>query len=156
MRTMGEHLRADPLMGLGAVGGLILGVWVGLGVFVQALLVVMLVDVVTGLIAAGVQGVISSGASMRGLAKKTTQLILVMLVAWLSTNLGGYLGDGFPGADAVAGAFIVTELISILENAQKVGVSLGPLDRVLAVARQTQTKPKPDPPGPALTGAPHG
>lgn len=135
---MGEHLRFDPAAFVGGAVGLVVGVWLGLGVFVQALLVVMVADVVTGLIAAGVEGTISSGASLRGLAKKAVQLILVLLVAWLSTNLRGYLGDGFPGADAVAGAFILTELISILENAKRTGVSLGPLERVLAVARQTQ------------------
>ena len=154
---MAEHFKADPLLAVGAVGGAILSVWVGLGVFVQALLVVMVADVVTGLIAAGAMGTISSGASLKGLAKKSVQLILVMVVAWLSANMSGYLGDGFPGADAVAGAFIVTELISILENAQKVGINLGPLERVLAVARQTQPPQQPPaPPHVPMPGAPHG
>ena len=86
----------------------------------------------------------NSAASGKGLAKKAVALILVMLTAWLSSNLRTYLGDGFPGADAVAGAFILTEVISILENAKRTGVNLGPLERVLAVARQSQ--PPPDPP----------
>ena len=139
-------LRFDPPAAVGAVAGMVMSLWLGLTVFVQALLVVMIADVVTGLIAASVEGSVSSHASMRGLAKKSMQMILVMLVAWLSANLRGYLGDGFPGADAVAGAFIVTELISILENAKRVGISLGPLERILAVARQTQPpteKPQP-------------
>ena len=148
-------LKFDPPATLGAAAGLLVGLWLGLGVFVQALLVVMVADVVTGLIAAGVLGTISSAASLRGLAKKSVQLILVMVVAWLSANLNGYLGDGFPGADAVAGAFIITELISILENAQRVGINLGPLDKVLAVARQTQPPPsRPSDPLPPV--APHG
>lgn len=131
---------------LGALTGAIVGIWIGFGVFIQALLVVMVADVITGLIAAGVEGRISSAASLRGLAKKSTQLILVLLVAWLSANLRGYLGDGFPGADAVAGAFILTEVISILENAKRTGVQLGPLERVLAVARQAQPPPPPSAP----------
>ena len=139
-------LRVDPPAMLGAAAGLLVGLWLGLGVFVQALLVVMVVDVVTGLIAAGVENRISSGASMKGLAKKAMQLILVLLTAWLQLNLSGYLSDGFPGTEAVAGAFIVTELISILENAKRTGVSLGPLERVLAVARQTQPPPATQPP----------
>lgn len=135
-------VRTDPVAAaIGAAVGAVVGIWVGLGVFVQALLVVMVADVVTGLIAAGVEGTVSSKASLRGLAKKATQLILVLLVAWLSLNLGGYLGEGFPGADAVAGAFVLTELISILENAKRTGVTLGPLDRVLAAARQAQPQP---------------
>lgn len=148
-------LRFDPAAFVGAAAATILAIWLGLGVFVQALLVVMVADVVTGLIAAGVEGRISSGASLKGLAKKAVQLILVMLVAWLQSNMSGYLGDGFPGTEAVAGAFIVTELISILENAKRVGVNLGPLERVLAVARQTQPAQPPTSPQ-RLPGAPHG
>lgn len=147
--SVSEHLRFEPVAVLGAGAGLIVGLWVGLGVFVQALLVVMTADVVTGLIAAGVEGKISSHASLRGLAKKATQLILVLLVAWLTANMSAYLGEGFPGADALAGAFVLTELVSILENAKRVGVNLGPLERVLAIARQS-TPPVRAP------GAPHG
>jgi len=139
-----EHVRFDPLAAVGAAGGILVGLWVGLGVFVQALLILMVADLVTGLIAAAVEGTVSSVASGRGLAKKADALILVMLTAWLSVNLHAYLGEGFPGADAVAGAFILTEIISILENAKRVGVNLGPLDRVLAVARQGRST---EPPG---------
>lgn len=135
-------LRFDPPAAVGAVAGMVMSLWLGLAVFVQALLLVMIADVVTGLIAASVDGRVSSHASRRGLAKKSMQMILVMLTAWLTANLHGYLGDGFPGADAVAGAFIVTELISILENAKRVGINLGPLERILAVARQTQPPPE--------------
>jgi toxin secretion/phage lysis holin len=139
-----EHVRFDPLAAVGAAGGILVGLWVGLGVFVQALLILMVADLVTGLIAAAVEGTVSSVASGRGLAKKADALILVMLTAWLSINLHAYLGEGFPGADAVAGAFILTEVISILENAKRVGVNLGPLERVLAVARQGRSN---EPPG---------
>lgn len=141
---MTEHVRFDPLAAVGAAGGILVGLWVGLGVFVQALLILMVADLVTGLIAAAVEGTVSSVASGRGLAKKADALILVMLTAWLSINLHAYLGEGFPGADAVAGAFILTEVISILENAKRVGVNLGPLERVLAVARQGRSN---EPPG---------
>ena len=148
-------VKFDPVAWVGAATGLVVGMWVGLGVFVQALLVLMVADVATGMIAAAVDGNLNSGASGRGLAKKGVALILVMLTAWLSLNLRGYLGDGFPGADAVAGAFILTEVISILENAKRTGVNLGPLERVLAVARQSQPPPAQPPPQPE-TGASRG
>ena len=140
-------LRFDPPSLVGALAGAVVGVWVGFGVIVQALLILTVADVVTGMIAAAVDGDLNSAASGKGLAKKATALILVMLTAWLSANLHEYLGDGFPGADAVAGAFILTEVISILENAKRTGVNLGPLERVLAVARGAN----PQQPGP-----PHG
>jgi len=148
-------VKLDPVAWIGAAAGLVVGFWVGLGVFVQALLVVMVADVATGMLAAAVDGNLNSAASSKGLAKKAVALILVMLTAWLSSNLHAYLGDGFPGADAVAGAFILTEVISILENAKRTGVNLGPLERVLAVARQSQPPPAQPPPQPE-TGASRG
>lgn len=146
-------VKFDPVAWVGAATGLVVGFWVGLGVFVQALLILQVADVVTGLIAAAVDGNLNSAASGRGLAKKGVALILVMLTAWLSLNLRGYLGDGFPGADAVAGAFILTEVISILENAKRTGINLGPLEKVLAVARQSQPPQAQPPP---QTGASRG
>jgi toxin secretion/phage lysis holin len=138
-----DPVKFDPVAVIGAAAGVVVGLWVGIGVFVQALLIAMVADVATGLIAATVDGSLSSAASGRGFAKKGTALILVMLTAWLSLNLSTYLGEGFPGADAVAGAFILTEVISILENAKRTGINLGPLEKVLAVARQAQPPPTP-------------
>lgn len=139
----------DQIEGPGVMGlalGTLMGVWVGLGVFVQALLILQLADVLTGLIAAGLAGTVNSTASTRGLAKKATALILVMVCAWLSANLGEELGAAFPGGQAVAASFCVTELISMLENARRTGLSLGPLERVLAAAQSSQT-PKAPPGG---------
>lgn len=140
MGSESTWVRFDPVAAVGAVAGIAIGLWAGIGVIVQALLILMLADVVTGMIAAAVDGSLNSAVSGRGLAKKATALILVMLTAWLSANLHEYLGDGFPGADAVAGAFILTEVISILENAKRTGVNLGPLEKVLAVARGSQPR----------------
>lgn len=147
--TDSAWVRFDPVAAIGAAAGIAVGLWTSIGVIVQALLILMIADVLTGTIAAAVEGSINSQMSAKGLAKKATALILVMLTAWLSANLHVYLGEGFPGADAVAGAFILTEVISILENAKRTGVNLGPLERVLAVARGTQQPPQPP-------GAPHG
>jgi toxin secretion/phage lysis holin len=133
----------DPAGWVGAAAGIVVGLWVGIGVIPQALLILMVADVLTGTIAAACDGGLNSAASGRGIAKKTMALILVLLTAWFSLNLSLYLGDGFPGADAVAGAFILTETISVLENAKRTGVNLGPLERVLAVARQDR---QPGPP----------
>lgn len=143
-------VKFDPVAWVGAVVGVVVGLWTGIGVIVQALLILMIADVITGTIAAAIEGDINSQMSARGLAKKATALILVMLTAWLSANLHAYLGEGFPAADAVAGFFILTEVISILENAKRTGVNLGPLERVLAVARGAQQQPPPQ------TGAERG
>lgn len=141
-----DQVKIEPGHLVGAAVGLVMSVWMGLGVFVQALLILQLADVLTGLIAAGVYGEISSIVSRKGLARKATALIVVMVVAWLSANLGEQLGAAFPGGQAVAASFCLTELISMLENARKIGLDLGPLDRVLQAARGAKPAP---PAGPA-------
>ena len=146
--TESAWFRFDPVAAVGAAAGIVVGLWAGIGVILQALLILMVADIITGTIAAAVEGTINSQMSAKGLAKKATALILVMVTAWLSANLTAYLGEGFPGADAVAGAFLLTEVISILENAKRTGVNLGPLERVLTLARGTQQPERP--------GAPHG
>ena len=122
----------------GAAIGVVVGVWVGLDVFLRALLVLMLADVMTGLIAAALDGTVSSDASRKGLGRKAATLIVVLAVAWLSANLGEQLGSAFPGGQAVAASCCLTEMISMIENAQKAGMNIGPLDRVLAAAKGTR------------------
>jgi toxin secretion/phage lysis holin len=149
-----EHLKPDPASAIGAAVGAGLAIWLGMDVFIRALLVLMAADVATGLIAAAVNGTVSSAASRHGLARKAATLIVVMVTGWLSVHLGDYLGAGFPGGQAVAGACCLTELISMLENAKRAGMSLGPLDRVLQAARRVQCDGRSDPLLPPLPRSP--
>lgn len=150
MGQLTDQVKIEPAHLVGAAVGMVASVWVGLDVFVRALLVLMLADVLTGLIAAGIAGDISSAASRRGLGRKAVTLIVVLVVGWLSANLGDHLGASFPGGQAVAASCCLTELISMLENARRAGMQLGPLDRVLAAARGVQ------PPSPPSTGPVRG
>jgi toxin secretion/phage lysis holin len=85
-----------------------------------ALLILMGLDILAGIICAGKRREISSDASFSGTARKVMELILVLGVYALAWGLGlpKELGS------AAAGAFCVTELISIVENASAIGVPI--------------------------------
>ena len=105
---------------IASLPGAIYGWLVSLPHVIHALLILMALDVVSGLIAAAKNGEIRSDKSFLGTARKAMQLILVMssgALAW---------GMGLPTevSSAVAGAFCVTEMISIVENAAKIGVPI--------------------------------
>lgn len=119
----------------GAVGGVVVGVWVGLGPLLQALLVLMVADVITGILAAAINGEVNSAASRKGLTRKALKLLLVFVIGWVSETAGAAIGVSLPAGQALAGGYCLTELVSLLENAQRAGVDLGPLARVLAGAR---------------------
>ena len=103
------------------------GLWGGFHPLLQTLLILILLDFASGLLYAWSAGAVSSDASYRGMAKKAMMLLLVGAAhAYNATQ-----SLGFDAAAAVAGFFCATELISITENAGRLGV---PLPRVLARA----------------------
>ena len=108
-----------PENGVTAVKALLAGVaafWVGLNPLVQLLLAAMVLDIVTGVLSAYVRKTVSSAASFRGMAKKSIILLLVW-GAWMAgTQIGQPLGE------AVAGFYILNELLSIIENAAEAGL----------------------------------
>jgi toxin secretion/phage lysis holin len=94
----------------------------------------MLIDLITGFLCAGVfkkstkteNGAYESKAGWKGLARKVTTLLLVLVASQCDELIGGtYLKDG------VCIAFIVNEVISIIENAGLMGV---PIPKILSNA----------------------
>lgn len=87
---------------------------------VLALFLLMLLDIASGMIAAGVQGRLSSEVSFKGMARKGSILILVGMGAVLDR----YLPLDVPVSlmTAVALFYCVHEGLSILENAVEVGL----------------------------------
>lgn len=96
------------------------GIWGGLDPMVHTLAWMMFLDVVSGLILAGVKRNISSEASFRGMAKKAMMLVLVGAAHVYNATRP----LGFDAASAVAGFFATTEFISILENAGQLGMPI--------------------------------
>ena len=95
-----------------------IALWISLPFVVKTLILIMALDFVTGLLTAFIRKELCSGISFRGLAKKTLILILVAAAGIVNRSL--HIGIDI-GA-AVAGAYVINELISILENCVRAGV----------------------------------
>ena len=98
-------------------GSLITYLFGGWTALIHILVAFVVIDYVTGVLAAGVNGKIDSSVGMRGVAKKVFIFVIVAC---------GHLVDGAMGtADIVDAAiyfYIANELISILENAGEIGL----------------------------------
>ncbi len=112
------------LGGLGAALGM-------LAPWVWVLLVSMALDYITGMGAAAYQGILSSRAGLRGIAKKLACLAMVaaaVIADWVILTGGAAIGfAAYPrGALAMMVALwlIVNELLSILENIGRMEVAL--------------------------------
>lgn len=112
---------------IGTVGGFIASLFGGWDTALATLLIFMAVDYVTGLIVAGVfhksqkteSGALESRAGWKGLCRKGTSL-LVVLVAY---RLDLVIGSNFV-KDTTIIAFIANETISIIENAGLMGAPI--------------------------------
>lgn len=111
----------------GTVGAFIAAALGGWDTAIIALLVFMGIDFATGWIVAAVfhkskksdSGGLKSHASFKGLCKKGTVLLLVVVANLLDKQTGAtYIRD------AVCIAFMVNELLSIVENASLMGVPI--------------------------------
>lgn len=111
---------------VGAAGSLIAGLFGGFDASMITLLVFMSIDYITGLIVASVKkspksksGGLSSTAGLKGLGKKCTELLLVLVSVRLDIALGTtYIRD------TICIGFTVNELLSIIENAGLLGVPM--------------------------------
>ncbi len=116
------------------------------------LLAFMVLDVISGTLAAFVTRQLSSSVSWAGGAKKALTIIIVT---------AGYLAESLldiPAGRLTAMFFAVTEALSILENATRAGIPIPEVLRMsLVKARPAEVKPqvqitleqrRPAPPGP--------
>lgn len=118
----------------GMIGGIISSFFGGWTYSMTTLCIFMAVDFVTGLIVAAVfkaspkspGGALTSHAAFEGLVRKCMILVLVLIGARLDVVLGMTLIR-----DGVCIAFILSELISITENAGLMGV---PIPKVIVRA----------------------
>lgn len=107
-------------------------------ILLATLIIVQMADVITGWLAAFVNGAVSSKASLRGVAKKATVLVTVATVMSLIPLLI-YL----PIAPVAVIApvllwFIGTELLSIIENLARAGVNNPVLNKLVKNFREAQ------------------
>lgn len=119
---------------VGLVGSFIASLFGGWSASLTTLLIFMLLDYVSGLIVAGVfhnspkteTGTLESRAGLKGLIRKTTMLLFVLIGHRLDIAVGTtYIKD------AVCIAFMANELLSLVENAGLMGI---PVPTVLSNA----------------------
>ena len=112
---------------VGVVGSLVASLFGGWTASLTTLLLFMGIDYLTGLIVAGVfhrspkseTGALESHAGLKGLIRKFTMLLFVLVGHRLDVAVGTtYIRD------AVCIAFIANELLSIVENAGLMGVPI--------------------------------
>ncbi len=112
---------------IGIVGAAIAAVFGGWSASLTTLLILMVIDYVSGMVVAAVfhasnkseDGTLNSNAGWKGLAKKCMILVFVLIANRLDLAMGTtYIKDG------VTIAFMVNELLSVIENAGLMGVPI--------------------------------
>lgn len=110
---------------LGMIGGAIASAFGGWSAGLTTLLIFMAIDYLSGLIVAGVfhrspkseGGALESRAGWKGLVRKGMTLLIILIGCRLDIMLGiMYIRD------ALIIAFIINELLSIIENAGLMGI----------------------------------
>lgn len=120
-------MKMKVITGVGILGSLVTSIFGGWSEAMTTLFIFMLIDYITGLIVAGVfhkspkseNGALESKAGWKGLCRKGMILLFVLVGHRLDLVIGAsYIKD------AVCIAFIVNELISLIENAALMGVPI--------------------------------
>ena len=122
-----NSLKLTLATALGIVGGFISSLFGGWDAALQTLIIFMAIDYITGLIVAGVfknsnkteSGALDSKAGWKGLCKKGTTLLIVLIAARLDILTGSTFFR-----DAAVIGYCANELISIIENAGLMGVPI--------------------------------
>lgn len=121
-----DRWRALFCSGAGAFGSLLVSLFGGWSSDLSTLVICMAVDFVTGLLAAALcksektdSGGLSSTVGFKGIAKK----VMILLLVLVAHRIDLVLGVSYIKTAAVI-AFIVNEVISIIENAGLIGVPL--------------------------------
>ena len=104
---------------------------------IVALLAFACMDYVTGVLAAGMQHKLSSNVGFRGIAKKLVVFVLVGVAHVIDQQ---FLGQTAVLRDAVILFFCANEGLSILENADTIGVPIPEKLRELFLQMKTKDK----------------
>ena len=99
----------------GAIASYFYGGWSNL---LEILLAFVVIDYVTGIMASGIEGKLSSLVGIKGIARKVFIFVMVAVAHLVDTSIG----DGSLFRDATVFFYLANELISILENAGRVGL----------------------------------
>lgn len=121
---------------IGAMVGILLGLWTGAPALAQAVLIAQISDIMSGLVCAWLgksqkseSGRISSRVMLEGVVKKGMEWLIVLVCVYAGTPLG------MEGISTAAMTYVLaTELVSLLENLQLLGFDVPLLQTILDVA----------------------
>lgn len=99
----------------GAAASYLFGGWSAL---LGILVAFVAIDYVTGVMAAAVEGKLSSEVGLKGIAKKVLIFVLVAVANLVDNAVGG----GHIVRDATIFFYLANELLSIVENAGRIGL----------------------------------
>ena len=120
-----------------ALGGALGAVMGGSDGFLYALVVFVVVDYATGLMAAAVEKQLSSEVGFKGIFKKVVIFCLVAVGHIVDTHI---IGEGSVLRTAVIFFYLSNEGISILENAARIGLPVP--EKLKAVLEQLREEKK--------------
>ena len=121
---------------IGAIVGLAFSFWTGMPALGQAVLIVQSADILTGLACAMLgkslkseSGKVSSRVMLEGIIKKGAEWLIVLVCVYTGTPLG------MEGISTAAMTYVIaTELVSLLENFDLLGLKVPLLQTILDVA----------------------
>ncbi|UHA76075.1 phage holin family protein [Paenibacillus sp. 481] len=111
--------------GMAAAGGASSFLFGGWPVLMQALLIMVIIDYATGLMASGIEGKLRSSVGLVGIARK----VFIFMVIALAHQVDKVLGGQHLLRDATIFFYMANELLSIIENGGRIGVPLPPVIR---------------------------
>lgn len=103
------------LVGTGGLVGFLWGEW---STLLQILLMFSIFDYITGMIASGVEGKLSSKIGFKGIAKK----VMIFVLVAIGHLVDKAVGEGHIFRDGIIFFYLGNELLSILENAARTGL----------------------------------
>lgn len=104
----------------------------------QTLIVFMVIDYLTGIIAAGREGKLSSQIGAKGISRK----VMIFIFVALGHSIDQYLGGGNSiFRDGTIAFFIANEFLSITENASRMGIPIpNQISKALDLLKQQDRK----------------
>lgn len=108
---------------IGFIGASVSYLWGEWTALLGALLFFVILDYFSGLAAGFAEGTLSSKIGYQGIAKK----VFIFAMVAIGHTVDQILGEGHLFRDAVIFFYLANELISILENAGRMGVPIPPI-----------------------------
>ncbi|MCV9368909.1 phage holin family protein [Bacillus paralicheniformis] len=126
-----------------AAGGVIGFLFGGWSILLTILLVLVIVDYASGLVAAAVNGEVKSRVGMLGITRKVFIFVMVLVAHMIDLLLiESGIEIGFLVMTVTIVFYCINELISIGENAEKMGVPVSdPITKAIEILKQ-QNKTK--------------